>query len=281
MREITNGVLVEFKTKEVYPLQWNGYAPRPELQGPKAVGRVVELGYSSCVVETADGRKWSVEFNAMTGIREMRRVMRALKAFSDAYNDFPKLAKKQAQAAKKAQETAMREAETSTCPCCFGRFVAKDAGSVAHKLVPANAARMVLHGFQRPGWGHTVGSCIGVGYEPYEASPLGTIVMRDRLIDMIKGVQKRLAELNAGTVETLSYTENEGWGRQRKTVHKTVTKTQDAFLYGKILRNQIYNLESELRYMQRDLETAKRMIADWKPAPGSAVSETVQKLLSL
>lgn len=54
--------------------------------------------------------------------------------------------------AKKAEK-----ATTGTCQVCFGVFETRKG-------------RMVLHGFERPGIGYTVGRCPGVGHLPYAAS---------------------------------------------------------------------------------------------------------------
>ena len=44
-----------------------------------------------------------------------------------------------------------------TCQCCFN-------------VQETRKSNLVLHGYQRPGWGYTVGRCRGVGHLPYELS---------------------------------------------------------------------------------------------------------------
>lgn len=54
-------------------------------------------------------------------------------------------------------EVEGRERHRGVCQCCGHAQVVDDRG-------------MVLHGYKRPGWGTTVGSCPGVGYEPLNVS---------------------------------------------------------------------------------------------------------------
>lgn len=71
-----------------------------------------------------------------------------------------------------------------TCPCCFRKQKARDT-------------RMVLHGYQRPGYGYIVGDCFGVRYAPFEVSCDGTKAYIARLSQIRQGYQERLAALQA------------------------------------------------------------------------------------
>lgn len=78
---------------------------------------------------------------------------------------------------------------TGTCPACWGNF----------KL--GNGA-LVVHGYERPGWGHIKGSCFGVGYPPVETSPLGAVEYRDQVLKpSLAGERESMARAKAGEIE--------------------------------------------------------------------------------
>jgi hypothetical protein len=70
---------------------------------------------------------------------------------------------------------AKRAAAEMHCQCC-GRSILANNGKIAH------------HGYERPGTGWQTASCMGARYLPFE-------VARDRLGDMIKALERHLADL--------------------------------------------------------------------------------------
>ena len=68
-----------------------------------------------------------------------------------------------------------------TCPACTNhQKLSKTRLSDGHPS-------MVLHGYNRPGWGYVLGNCFGVGFPPWELSPLGGEAWVDKLEMMIEG----------------------------------------------------------------------------------------------
>lgn len=77
--------------------------------------------------------------------------------------------------------------ETSTryvgwCPICGRDIKVRDN-------------HLVHHGYQRPGIGHILGDCPGVGYPPYEISTRACDAYRHRLIEAIRNANEYIARL--------------------------------------------------------------------------------------
>jgi hypothetical protein len=88
------------------------------------------------------------------------------------------------------------------------RKLASLSGTAGHCPVCDSLQRlrngdMVLHGYERPGWGEVVGRCSGVGYPAYELSPAGCIAYKAEVADLLKKAHTSLAEAKARTSATL------------------------------------------------------------------------------
>ena len=130
---------------------------------------------------------------------------------------------------------------TGTCPCCF-RNVKLDA-----------AGRMVLHGYQRPGWGETIGRCFGVGYKPFELSSDGTVDLRTHLKDQVVRLEKRRVDL-LDTRPTI-------YLRDGRPVNA------DDPRYGRLLENKLQEIKSDTNALLRDIETLTGLIDAWVERP--------------
>ena len=137
---------------------------------------------------------------------------------------------------------------TGTCPCCSRNIKIRDG-------------RMVLHGYERPGIGHTIGSCFGCGYEPYERSAQGTCDYRGH----VEGIKAGLTELLSKLQEP-NYSEplatKYGHGRNKTIV--MVTKN-DAHEWKRLLESKIYATERDIRHVDHDIESLTKKIEAWEP----------------
>lgn len=184
-----------------------------------------------------------------------------VKRFVKGFESLMRIVRDAGRAERKASKVAARAAETSTCPSCFGAYVAKVAGTPAHEDVPASGSRMVLHGFKRPGWGHTVGSCFGVGYEPFEVSCLGTKHTADHVAKQLAHVKSYRKSLAAGKVTSLRIEVYAGNGQYKP---ERIAPGHDK--WDRALASEIANADSSIRAMTRDLADLKAKIRSWKPA---------------
>ena len=127
------------------------------------------------------------------------------------------------------QEREEREAKkrdwtnTGTCACC-GANVKMDS-----------TGKLVLHGYKRPGYGYTEGSCFGVGYEPYERSTKGAEDYKAQLQLRLQLLCQSISELEAK--ETLPLEE----------------------------RNRLRTLKYQKRSHEFAIQWLAGLIQDWKP----------------
>lgn len=149
---------------------------------------------------------------------------------------------------KREREHKARDwTNTGTCPCCF-------------RNVKLNDGRIVLHGYHRPGHGYIVGSCFGVGYEPYEVSTKGTEASRDAYLATEKRLKARLADLKSDGFSG-SFTTTRGWGRTKETV--TVEKGEKD--WDSLRNGAIVSVERDLRHVASDIDFLTKKIDAWEP----------------
>jgi hypothetical protein len=79
---------------------------------------------------------------------------------------------------------------------------------VCERSIRLRAGKIVHHGYARPGRGHIVGDCYGVGFAPYEVSSDGTRAYRDRMVAAGLTAEAFLARLESGAIEELLYEES-------------------------------------------------------------------------
>lgn len=130
---------------------------------------------------------------------------------------------------------------TGTCAACWGNY----------KL---SAGRLVLHGYERPGYGYVRGQCFGVGYEPVETSVVGATKYDEHLGGLLLNEKNILAKLESGEVEAIE-------GRQGK-----IFKKEDP-AFPSLRADKIRNAKYTIKQLERDLETYAKVIAAWKPRP--------------
>lgn len=100
---------------------------------------------------------------------------------------------------REREESKPRTREnTGTCPCCFRSIKLKRQG---------DEYLIVLHGYERPGWGQVHGRCLGVGYQPFELSPKGTLHLVKVLHDSVRDSESSLRDLQNGKVTELYTTQ--------------------------------------------------------------------------
>jgi len=157
-----------------------------------------------------------------------------------------------------------------TCPVC-------------ERAIRVRTGKMVHHGYQRPGSGHIVGDCYGVGTPPYEISSEGTRGYRDHVVaPRLARDETFLARLEARTVEELHYertvpvptTLQRGWTGRRTDPGWTTTVGRIRFdeaepdqqrVWERVYGARLDTTRSEVAWMQRELERCERLIRDWAP----------------
>jgi len=154
-----------------------------------------------------------------------------------------------------AAEKAEREAKardwtnTGTCPCCGAN-------------VKLRNGRLVLHGYQRPGWGSVVGECFGVGYEPYERSTAGCVDYRNAAQRQQDAAAKRLAQLQGEDfAQPLFVTETERLNGRR--VERQVEVRPGDARWDKARQAAVRSAQSEIEACQAEIERMSALIDGW------------------
>lgn len=151
---------------------------------------------------------------------------------------------------KRERENKARDwINTGTCPACFRNVKMRDG-------------KMVLHGYERPGYGYTIGQCFGVGYEPYERSPEGTKACRAHYEEMKKHLENVVAQMSSPDFcSPLQTTKHVRW----ETVTVTVTREEDEHEWKRILATSIASTESQIRMIDVDIRILTEKIEEWRP----------------
>jgi len=150
---------------------------------------------------------------------------------------------------EKADKKPRTRDNTGTCSCCFANHKLR---LLAGKTVP----QMVLHGYQRPGWGYVVGQCFGLKYPPFELSCEGTKALQLHLEGRVVAETEYLRKLKAGEITTLS----------AYSSHNAPLKAGD-FGWDRRVESEVHSTERTIKSLKADIETLTKLIADWKPTP--------------
>ena len=127
-----------------------------------------------------------------------------------------------------------------------------------HKLTVENERPLlVLHGYKRPGWGHTVGRCFGAGQLPYELS-------RDRLIEYLARLNERASELPSAIDR--SKQDLESLKPKYEDEYEFFNTPSDARKHYSETEAKIRGFENELWHLKHEIRRSEKRIADWAPS---------------
>lgn len=130
---------------------------------------------------------------------------------------------------------------TGTCPACWGNY----------KL---NDGRLVLHGYQRPGWGHVVGSCDAEKYPPAETSDSGFKMWLEKLETFLAREQGTMRNIREGLVSQLK-------GRGGNWIKKGEPS------FAMHLDNLTRMTEDSIKTYKSEVQLYHKLIAAWKTRP--------------
>ncbi len=157
-----------------------------------------------------------------------------------------------------------------TCPVC-------------ERAIRVRASKMVHHGYERPGRGHIVGDCYGVGFAPYEVSSDGTRAYRDRVVAARLGsAESFLSHLENGAVEELHYEavvpvpttsivrrrgdrHDPGWTLALVSVRRDETSSHRQYVWKGVYGARLAEVRAEITALQRGFARCERLLRDWKP----------------
>jgi hypothetical protein len=132
---------------------------------------------------------------------------------------------------------------TGTCPACWGNF----------KL---SEGRLVMHGYERPGYGFLKGSCFCARRKsmPLETSDEGAREYKLYLKGQLKGETVLLSRLKSGDVELV-----QGYGG------RVVKRGESAF--ERLLVSNINKVEHTIKQIKADVELYSKVLDAWVSRP--------------
>jgi hypothetical protein len=154
-----------------------------------------------------------------------------------------------------------------TCPVC-------------ERAARVRAEKIVHHGFQRPGRGHIVGDCFGVGAPPYEVSPAGTRTYLGQIIHpRLRTTEAFLGRLEAGEVEALHYEarvpvpwagpllgrSDRGWTHWPMQVRADEIDVQRQHLWRRVYAAHVTEAQGAIGWLKGEVERCERLIRGWAP----------------
>jgi len=117
------------------------------------------------------------------------------------------------------------------------------------KLTTTEPHLLVLHGYKRPGWGEVVGSCFGVGAQPYE-------VAFDRLVEYLPVLHNHGAMLQK-LIGRLS---------QKIESLKGFDFPSDEYSERYKLEMDLEATNNQLWHLGKDIARVENRISNWKPS---------------
>lgn len=141
----------------------------------------------------------------------------------------------------------MKERALGTCQICEGEFITRDG-------------KMVLHGYQRPGYGEVIGRCPGVNELAYELSCELVKSYLENTKKWLAGAEKRRAEL-----ETATYLESyrKSFRTGKMELRSYSIGVSDPFVWDEALRKEKVDVDQRIRWMKDDIARLTRRVVNW------------------
>ena len=157
----------------------------------------------------------------------------------------------------------MTEDFIGTCQWCFGEY----------KVNPRR--QVVLHGYQRPGYGHTVGNCQGYNHAPFDDAHDLTDKRIVLLKEEIDKLNSQIKMIDSGKVKKLKNPHflaandprrSDRWFRASEQ-SDTEYYTPEHREFPRYLRTLRANLESEAKYIGDIVTYLEEQVANWTKKP--------------
>lgn len=134
---------------------------------------------------------------------------------------------------------------------------------VCEREIAIQDGRLVHHGYKRPGYGHIVGDCFAVGYEPYERSTAASVAYQTMWQKQLPVLQARLADLEEGRVTYLRKVYPSG--RRGVIVVEHAVGVSDCWKWEDALRNAINEARYAVKGCEAEIARMQRLIDGFEP----------------
>lgn len=147
-----------------------------------------------------------------------------------------------------------RDPDKKPAPPANPNKIVKTCGCCLRHIAIGKDKTMVHHGFERPGDGYQTDSCAGISFKYLEISDDGPRHMVKTISEMIEKENQNLENFKAAkTFSFLNY--NKKW--------TTINEGDHGFDSYK--ENMISRQTYHIKALERDLETFKKIVKEWKP----------------
>ena len=134
-----------------------------------------------------------------------------------------------------------------------------------------SGARMVHHGYIRPGHGSIEQDCPGVGHEPYETSCELIKEFKAGLERSLAGKRGYLAKLHSGEItHVLEFVEHRYGPPEVRDYRAGVTAPD---LFARAIRSAISKTEHEIKQGEQTVARFADRISGWRPLPVRTIEE--------
>ena len=209
------------------------------------------------IAHYADGSWHTLNMSQTSeGYRFVRTVRKAVELLAKLAREGGKTRAKTAKASKDFEDRGVR---CGICPCCFGDYIADKT----------TGAKMVHHGYERPGDGMIHGDCYGVGYAPYEVSCEGTKMYRGIVQSELTARQAQLVAL--AKLTEVQYKTGRGAyeakGRYGASiwVSEYATAKKGSPEFKREIASQRDTLERQIGNLTRHMADLTKKITTWAP----------------
>lgn len=174
---------------------------------------------------------------------------------------------------KTTKKFDLKTSYVGTCQACFNAQVIKATGG-------KKVHTMVLHGYERPGFGYIKGNCAGVGHPPYELSCELTKAWKKQCEQHLATRKADLARYEADKQESYStvvtdYDAPRAYGAtsrptkfvELKRGEKYESRRGGTFTFEDLRRQAIRAAKSHVEELKETVKFLTKRINEWKYAP--------------
>jgi hypothetical protein len=162
---------------------------------------------------------------------------------------------------------------SGTCQACFGSFAIRNE-------------RMVLHGYQRPGIGYTIGKCWGVNELPYELDCEVTKAWRAQLLTLVIPGERKRREATVNATELVLHVQDfskpydyrlRAYPTKVLVFVKGVKSEHDlrysCYTFESVQTNKLAEIDRGIKDLEKLVTELDRRIETWVYAPERLVKE--------
>lgn len=281
-----------------------------EFDGYRVTVQKARLGVPGFLITSPSGAKLELPVQPLSGARPGNPAKMSAAALwtwlyketdaaakAAAYLDTPE-AREVQQHRDRAKQVGSNAGKVGVCPVCerLQKLSWNRKSKDGHPT-------MVLHGYERPGYGYIVGDCFGVGYPPWELSPEGAEAWLKELRVFLKSAKNVLVtakgakslfvwvspDLSSDKEETELFANGTFKTTNERASDKDLRRRGESYygkdklerdgkgLFNRLKAAAVESAELKIERISNDIKKFETKIAGWKAQPLAGTSEEDQK----